>query len=333
VIEVSARIAALIGGVAGAAGADVPALYAAAGFDPAALADPDARIPLAVEHALWEEAARVTGDPTFGLSAARALRPGAFDVLDYVVRTAPTLGDALARLARYNRLFHDVAEFVIEPRGEIVRLVHRFRDGAPHRHAVEVSLGSIVVVGGQIGGAPIAARAVELRHAPPPGGLDAYVQVFGCVPAFGRADNALELDRAVVERACPAADPALWRVIERHAEALLAARPEPAESTASRVRRLLSGALGEGVASLAAVAARLRMSERTLQRRLADEGVGFDTLLDELRRELATRYLDDPRIAIAEVAYLLGYSEPSAFHRAFKRWTGTTPAAARRRAA
>jgi AraC-like DNA-binding protein len=120
----------------------------------------------------------------------------------------------------------------------------------------------------------------------------------------------------------------LSRVVIRHAEALLAALPVPApDSSAHRVRRILADALadGEGQATLAAVADKLHMSERSLQRRLADEGLKFDALLDELRRELAVRYLQDRKVAIAEVAYLLGYSEPSAFHRAFKRWTGKTP--------
>lgn len=81
------------------------------------------------------------------------------------------------------------------------------------------------------------------------------------------------------------------------------------------------------------MAARLKMSERSLQRRLADEGVTFDALLDEVRRVLSLRYLADPSIAIAEVAYLLGYSEPSPFYRAFRRWTGTSPSEMRTRAA
>jgi AraC-like DNA-binding protein len=127
------------------------------------------------------------------------------------------------------------------------------------------------------------------------------------------------------------ADPLLSRVVLRHAEALLAERPAAAETTAGSVRRILTRLLGDDEAgcSLAAVSTSLHMSERSLQRRLADEGVTFDALLDELRRELALRYLADEKVAIAEIAYLLGYSEPSAFHRAFKRWTGTTPAEAR----
>jgi AraC-like DNA-binding protein len=96
---------------------------------------------------------------------------------------------------------------------------------------------------------------------------------------------------------------------------------------------MLANRLGEGDATLAGVAKALKMSERSLQRRLADEGATFDALLDDVRRQLSLRYLADPAIAVSEVAYLLGYSEPSPFHRAFKRWTGTTPTEARRTSA
>jgi AraC-like DNA-binding protein len=184
------------------------------------------------------------------------------------------------------------------------------------------------VFGGQMRGAPILPLAVDFRHAAPADASE-HARLFGVSPRFGVEVNAIEFDRATIEQPLASADPALSSVIERHAEALLAARPEPAETTANRVRRLLGAMLGEGEVSLAGAASRLRMSERSLQRRLAAEGVSFDAVLDELRRDLALRYLADARLAIAEVAYLLGYSEPSAFHRAFKRWTGETPAEAR----
>jgi AraC-like DNA-binding protein len=136
----------------------------------------------------------------------------------------------------------------------------------------------------------------------------------------------------VLERPNPTADPALSRTILRHAEALLAALPEPTATYAERVRRGLAEILGEGEVSLRQVARGLKMSERSLQRRLAAEGVTFDGLLDDVRHHLALRYLADPSIAVSEVAYLLGYSEPSPFHRAFRRWTGATPSDMRRRA-
>jgi AraC-like DNA-binding protein len=333
-IEVSARIGAMIVHAAAASGVDPVALQADTGFDARRATDPDARIPLHLEERLWEEAARRSGDAAFGLHAAERLRPGVFDVLDYAVRTAPTARLALERLARYNRLEHDVAVFTLIDRGEWTRIEHGFaHPGAtPCRHASEFTLASLVVIGTQITGTPLEPKSVEFRHAAPASTAE-HTRLFGVEPHFGAAVNALELNRLWLQRPCPTADPALSRVIERHAEALLAARPDPTESTASRVRRLLTQALGEGETTLASMATRLKLSERSLQRRLADEGVSFDALLDELRQELALRYLADPKLAISEVAYLLGYSEPSAFHRAFKRWTGVTPAEARRRAA
>lgn len=315
-------------------GADAKALCAEVGFDLALAQDPDARIPFALEEALWSAAARASGDDAFGLHAAEAIQPGAFDVLDYAVRTAPTLGAALARLVRYNRIVHDAATFTVVPRGELVRIEHGFRFGSEvqGRHSAEFTLASLVAISSQIAEQPIRPRAVEFRHGLP-GDRSEHRRVFGLEPRFAQRINAIELDRAVLELPAPRADTRLSRVIERHAEALLEARPDPALSTADRVRHVLAAHLGEGDISLGAVAERLKTSERTLQRKLADEGVSFDALLDELRRDLALRYLADPKIAVAEVAYLLGYSEPSPFHRAFKRWTGKTPTEARRRAA
>ncbi len=136
---VSARMGAMIVAAAAARGVAADGLMAAADFDPAWLHDPDARIPLTVETRLWDEAARRSADPAFGLHVAAAIRPGMFQVLDYAVRTAPDLGTALQRLARYNRLLHDVATFDIQPEGTVTRIEHRFADPSvrPSRHAVE----------------------------------------------------------------------------------------------------------------------------------------------------------------------------------------------------
>ena len=327
----SARIGSLILGVAGARGVDTRALAAATGFDPALASDPDARIPVDVENALWDAAARATGDPLFGLHAAQAVTRGAFDVLDYAVRTAPTLRTALERLVRYNRLFHSHAAFTLEEHGDLVRIEHAFLapGRAPARHATDFTLASIVVLGAQLIDAPVIPVAVDLPH--PVGDVAAYAAVFGVAPAFGRARGALVLPRAPLARPCPAADAARSQVIVRHAEDLLSALPDPSDSFASRLRRLISAQLASGGATLTAAAHALKLSERSLQRRLADDGVTFDAIVEEVRRELALRYLADPALAIGEIAYLLGYSEPSAFHRAFKRWTGQTPAQARRR--
>lgn len=330
-------IGALIVQAVSARGVEPRALAQKARFDLDRASDPDARIPLEVETLLWEEASAACSDAAFGLHAAETVRPGAFDVLDYAVRTAPTLRASLDRAARYNRLLHDAAVFTVRDVGEVTRVEHglALAGATQSRHAAEFTLATFVVIGAQMLGAPVRARAVEFRHAAPDGSVvGEHERIFSTTPRFSAAVNAIELDRELVQQPLPSADPALWRVIERHAEALLAARPDPAESVQQRVRKHLASALGasEGDATLAAMAERLHMSERSLQRRLAEEGASFDALLEDLRRELALRYLGDPKIAIAEVAYLLGYSEPSAFHRAFKRWTGKTPSELRRAA-
>jgi len=333
-IEVAASIGTMIVAAARAMGADSAALAAHANFDSARGSDPDARIPIGIETLLWDEAARVTGDGAFGVHAAQGLRPGMFDVIDYAVRTAATLLESLERLARYNRLVHDAAVFDLVREGDALRVVHSLHGVKQSRHAAEFTLASLVVVGGQILGAPLRPLSVTFQHEVH-GPTSEHERLFGVLPSFGRAENSVTLSLELLERPLSTSDPLLSRVIERHAEALLAARPAPAETSAARVRRLLCEKLGkeEAAATLAGLASRLGMSERSLQRRLADEGQTFDALLDQLRHELALRYLADKKIAITEVAFLLGYSEPSAFHRAFKRWTGTTPSQARQRAA
>jgi AraC-like DNA-binding protein len=323
----SARIGSMIVHAAVAGGADPARLQELTGFDPALAADPDARISLELEARLWDEGARLTGDDALGLHAARLLQPGAFDVLDYACRTAPTLRAAYERLIRYNRLEHDAAVFRMVDGVTTTRMEHRFRIAGSEqsRHSAEFTLAALAVISAQIAGIELRPSGVEFRHAAP-ASMAAHLELFGVEPRFDCDANVLELDRGVLDRPCPRPDPALWRIIERQAEALLAARPEGIETAADRVRRLLVATLGEGAASLGAIAKRLRMSERTLQRRLGDEGVTFDGPVDDLRKQLAIRYLADRSLAIGEVAYLLGYSEPSAFYRAFRRWTGTTPA-------
>lgn len=337
-IELSARIGAMIVHSAAASGADPKALEGATGFRAELAQDPDARIPLALETALWAEAERLTGDPDFGLHTALRIQPGAFDVLDYAVRTAPTLRAALDRLARYNRLEHDAAIFTMSAEvapGDVAltRVTHTFRGDVPgqtlgqHRHSITFTLASLLVIGQQMSGAPLIPREVTFHHAAA-GDLAAQTRVFGVAPRYAAQGNAVVFVAADLERPVPAADPRLWSVIERHAEALLAARPEPSQGLGTRVRQVMAEllqTLPEGPPTLATMAARLRLSERSLQRYLRDEGTTFDALLEGLRKDLALSYLRDPHMAISEVAYLLGYSEPSAFHRAFRRWTGVTP--------
>ena len=165
-------------------------------------------------------------------------------------------------------------------------------------------------------------------HETPPD-IHEHVRIFKVLPRFQTRVNALELDSATMERRLLTTDPALSRIIERHAKASLASVAPASSELKERVRRVLVKGVAAGRCSIKTVAPELGLSERTLQRRLEEEGASFGDILDSVRRDLGLRYLEDGKLSLAEIAYLLGYSEPSPFHRAFKRWTGSTPHARR----
>lgn len=330
-LTVSARIAAIILKGAAKFGVSESRLIRETRFDPNLLHDPDARIPLEQENALWMTAADLAEDAAFGLHVAEMIQPGMFDVLDYVVRTAPTLRAAVDRLARYNRLMHDVAEFKVEDLPEGVLIHHRFRtpDLVPVRHAAEFTLASLLVIARQMAGRLPLVVSVSFAHTAPEDTAE-HRRIFGFLPAFSAHQNVLLLTADSMLAPVPAADPALSRIVTSHADQLLRKLSISAEDClASRVRQVVLAGLAEGNATIGEAARQLCMSERSLQRALQTKGTTFNAVFDEVRKRAALDFIADSNIALGEIAYLIGFSEPSAFHRAFKRWTGLTPLAAR----
>jgi AraC-like DNA-binding protein len=274
-----------------------------------------------------------SGDDAFGLHAAEQIRPGAFDVLDYAIRSSATLGEGLQRLARYHRILHDAAVIQLRREGGAVRLTHTLptEAAALPRHPAEFIVAAWVVVARQATGVHIAPVEVTFRHAPPVD-VTEHRRLFRVPVRFKQASNGILLQRALLDTPLVRADPGLCAVLERHVHELVERVPR-ATAFSDRVRQLVASELSGGGSSATTVARRLHMSRRTLQRQLGADGTTFRALSDGLRRELALRYLFEREVAIAEVAFLLGFSETSAFHRAFKRWSGTTPAAYRRKPA
>lgn len=327
---VSARIGLLIAHAVTEMGYSSKSLSTVAGFESAITADSDARIPLHIENQLWDEAEKTCNDADFGLHAAEFVRPGAFDVLDYAVRTAPTLGSALSRMVRYNSLLHDLAVFNVIDRSDTVTVEHHFgfADISPCRHASEFTLASLLVIGKQITGQSLNPLAVTFSHSKPVH-LTEHLRIFGVKPVFGTATSSLTLPSSVLAYPIVSSDSGLSRIVIAHAEQLLAATARVMPDIRDTVRIYLEENFAQGPKTLAQVAQHMCMSERSLQRRLATNGTTFAKLLEDVRKELALRYIADRRLAIGEIAYLLGFAELSPFHRAFKRWTGMTPAIAR----
>ena len=318
--------------VAFAAKAGVPplTLLSAAGLDPALLAGTDAELLHSQELRLWVEAARLTGDQDFGLHLAEWVVPfaeGQFDVLTFATRSCATLGENFRRFSRYLRLLHDGIYVRLEEEEEdIARLVHgHYQDPSePPRHPVECQLALAVLQGRWSIGEEFVPRAVCFAHARP-ACVSEQERIFGAPVHYGCPRNELVLDRDLLARPQRLAEPRLLALMDRQLEGLLSQRPENPRFR-DTVQRCMMDELPDREPVMAAISVKLHMSRRSLQRRLQSEGTSFAEVLSELRRDLALRYLSDPRIAIGEVGFLLGFLDLSAFHRAFKRWTGSTPA-------
>jgi AraC-like DNA-binding protein len=300
-------------------------VLAAAGIDPGALDEAEARVPHVAALALWREAARHAGDDAFGIHVAEEIRPGTFDVLGYAIRASATLGEGLERLVRYHRILHDAAVVVLRVERESASLEHVLpAEAAPlPRQVAEFIVAAWLVVARQATARDFAPVEVSFRH-PEPEDLTEHRRLFRAPVRFARATNGLRIQRGLLEAPLVKSDAGLCAVLEQHVRELLDRLP--AGTTLSRrVRHAVAAGLSTGV-DCDSVARKMHMSRRTLHRQLAAEGTSFTAVIDDLRRELAIRYLTERRAAIAEIAFLLGFSEASAFHRAFKRWCGRTPA-------
>jgi AraC-like DNA-binding protein len=309
-------------------GYDAAPIMREVGIDAAILDKPDAPVPMSSVVLLIARAVETTGDANLGLHLAECAELESFDVHLYAMLSSPTLGAAYERLCRYQRLINDRTRVELEVRGEQAVLRHSMPGGLPApRQSVEFVLAAWVRSGRVATGQHW--RPIEVRFAhPEPPDSSHHARFFDAPIRFSTGENTLVLPAASLELPCKGSNPGLLSVLDRYAADRLELVPR-SESVADRARTALATEILDGEPSASALARRLRMSVRTLNRSLAAEGTTYRKLLDQLRCDLATRHLADDRVSISEVAFLLGFSDISAFHRAFRRWTGRTPAAFR----
>jgi len=206
--------------------------------------------------------------------------------------------------------------------GAILRYQLPGARGEYARHADECALAEVVLGVRALTGQPLCARAVWFRHADP-SFLDEHRELFRCPISFKATHTEIEFDDAVLDTAMPHANAAFYAIFAQQVERTLARLP--AQSASESVRGVVRAALGTDGCTLAGTAHALGLSERTLQRRLHQESTSFAELVDVLRHEMALAYLAQGA-SIVETAFLLGYADSTAFHHAFSRWTGTSPA-------
>lgn len=330
VLSVSSR--AMVGACA-RLGLDTGRILEAARLDPAILEDPDARIPLEQVDALWRKAYELSGDPDLALHAIEVLPFGAYRVIDFLASSAPTLGEAFAKISDYFPIINEVVRlpYRVGERQVTFALEAPSRPSTITRPYAEYTLAALFLRTRIAIHQRYPLIRVEFAH-PRPADIREHERIFECPVEFDAAACQLVIARGVWDMPRAGADPALFSVLETHARMLLEQLPTPVD-LAGRVREAIEAELRGGDPRLESVARRLAMSPRTLQRRLRDEGIHFNDLLDTMRFRAAKSYLAKGDVAGTEVAYLLGFSEPSSFNRAFKRWSGQTPTEYRRRTA
>lgn len=318
----------------------IVAYAASRGVPPAALLDPvglaeddlldvDGRVPAATMVRLWALAPELAREPDFGLLLGEATGPAGAPLLTKLFLAHRTLGDGLARVVHYLRVANDVNGIEREDDGAVVRLWFTDMDPALPlpRHAAEYGMASLVAIARGAAGDDLCPLSVAFAH-PIPEATAAHARVFRAKVTFGGARTELAFRRVDLERPMKSHDPLLVELLEHQAQKALERLPERPTFT-QRVRGAVVKLLPSGNADLDGVADHLRTTPRTLQRWLREEGTSFQAVRGDAQRSLAELFLRERDHTIAEVALLVGFSDQAAFHKAFVRWTGTTPARAR----
>lgn len=309
------------------AGRNTDAFLGAAGIERTTLANPDARLSFSRYHRAQELAVDWTGDPALGLHVGERAPLSAFHVVGFVCAHCSTLRQAISALARYGPLLFDVDAPTLEEEGPRATLGYRFTygSGPSDRMGAEFAIAATVQMGRMCLGRVAAPLEVGFEHAAP-AYVDEYRRVLGAPVRFEAPATLVSFDRALLDAPLLHANPDLLRILATEAERKLAGLPEAPLS--DRVRAMVLEENDAGHAqrlTMEEVARRLGLSERSLRRRLREEGSSYAEVVEAAVAAVARRRLRDERATIKAVADELGFSEVSAFHRAFKRWTGMTP--------
>lgn len=312
-------------------GADRDTLLAVAGIDEALLGDPDARVSFARYVTLMRAAKAQTGDPALALHFGAADDMAHHSVVGLLGMASRTMRDALAQLNRYGQLVVEVdlrqpGRFLLEQRGEGLWLVD-CRERANRFPELTESTFARMTAGAryQFGGK--SALRVRVTH-PAPRYAALCEEVFGAPVEYASERNELLLSPGWTETSVARQPRYAFGILARHADALLA-ELQASHTLRGKVEAALMPVLHRGAPGIEAIARQLGMSRATLYRRLRDEGVTFAQLLDALRQRLALDYLAAGKVSVNETAYLTGFSDPAAFSRAVKRWTGHSPGSLR----
>lgn len=287
-----------------------------------AVPDPQSgQIPIAVVVQAFNLLTEALGDPNLGLHSGERAPVGSFEVFDYAVRACISLGDGLLRACRYYRLINSAGYLGLHVEGARAELVHRSdAEPAQRRQAVEFLFSSIVCRMRQlVSDWPI--QSVRFAHEKP-ADEQGHLRIFGAAVSFGHSDDAIVFSSAELKRTLENSQPALALVLDQYVEDLCA---QLLPDFLGQVRLAIGEAIRGRNPSLSVTARQLKISARTLQRKLAELNTSHSDVLDGVRKALSVRYLQNPSLSFGEIGFLLGFQEVASFYRAFRRWHGITP--------
>lgn len=307
-----------------ARGLDGRALAAEAGIDPASIADPVGRAPVTATGRLWRLAVEASGDPCFGLFASRFFSFPTFQALGVAVLASATVREAFSRLVRYSRIISDAADYRLVDDGAHCRLeIHVAPEARLEVESVD-AIASLKVrtIRSLYGDRSVGPVAVALERSRPEASA-AFARFFRAPVEFGASGNFLVFERALIDAPLPGGQREIALRSDEVMAGLLASHDEA--DLKGRVKAAVRESLASGEPSAAAIADALGMGMRTLQRRLAERGTSFATVVAQVREELAREYLREGSWSITEIAFALGFADVSSFSRAFRKWTGMSP--------
>lgn len=309
---------------------DTDELLHLAGIDRKVVEDPDGEVSFSQMRAFWQNAFRLSGDPYLGIHAAQHVEIGDYKCLDYLTVHAATVGASMQNFCRYMILINTWIHWEIEEQNDEVILRMSSNAGAIPPHSYEFVFAIYTKRVRQITSDNWIPEVVHFPF-PAPTNIQPHRDYFKTSVQYDAPVGEFVISRESWNEPVPNSDQQLYKVMDEHARMLMAQRPMP-DDFVGVVRKEIVRELHGGEALRDTIAEKLHMSPRTLQRRLDENGVAYADLLDDVRSELAKAKLQGGDLSLAEIGFLLGFSEQSSFNRAFKRWTGKTPREYRREA-
>jgi AraC-like DNA-binding protein len=300
-------------------------VLARVGLSKAVLQTPEHRIPIDSAVRLLEESAIASGCQSFGLSMAESRQLSDFGVVSLLLTHQRTLRDALQVLVHYRHLMNDSLAIFIEEAGKMVIIREEVVTDSPMhgRQANELAIGVMFRLCAALLGAHWHPYSVNFTHQPPDN-LQLHRRLFGCKLEFGSEFNGIVCPNTNLDMTNPHADPAMARYAQSYLDSL---QNKEGPSILFEVRKAIYLLLPMGRATIEQIAQTQGMNVRTLQRRLKEEGCAFNDLINDVRRDLVLRYMDNPNYSLGRIADMLGYSMASSFTRWFITQFGMPPAA------